>query len=257
MRRGLLVLALLLANTIGAATQFKYVIESTGARLIPRRAGTVRVDGAAYRVDHEGDNIEASATFSTDGGKTLTALNETLSTYYRPKALPAETMSSGNYSAPFLDEQTKPVASVKDVVLQEEPTEERIAGHATRKYVLRFVHDVKLKMAGHKVRVIFSTTVLLWTTEEIDLSVDPMNLRELHTGLSGVDQAVREALSGVKGFPMKRRLAVTRQYEGGMVTVDVVTTTFDDFKTVDLPPEALAVPSGYRYQEPVIGVPGF
>lgn len=38
--------------------------------------------------------------------------------------------------------------------------------------------------------------------------------------------------------------------------VALVTTTFDDFKTVVLPPEALAVPAGYRYQEPVIGFPG-
>jgi hypothetical protein len=255
MRRGLFVLALLLANSIGAATQFKYVIESTGGRLTPRRAGTIRVDGAAYRVDHGGENLEATATFSTDGGKTVTALNEPLSTYYRPKAS-AETLSSENYSAPSREEQTKPVASVKDVILEEEPTEERIVGHATRKYILRFTHDVKLKLGGFKVRVIFSSTVLLWTTEEIDLSVDPMDLRELHTGLGVVDQAVNEALSGVKGFPMRRRLAVTRRYEGGVVVSDVVTTTFDDFKIVDLPPEALAVPSGYRYQEPIISFPG-
>jgi DNA-binding transcriptional regulator YdaS (Cro superfamily) len=83
-----------------------------------------------------------------------------------------------------------------------------------------------------------------------------MDLRELHTGLGVVDQAVNEALSGVKGFPMRRRLAVTRRYEGGVVVSDVVTTTFDDFKIVDLPPEALAVPSGYRYQEPIISFPG-
>lgn len=38
--------------------------------------------------------------------------------------------------------------------------------------------------------------------------------------------------------------------------VDLVTTTFDDFETVDLPAEALAVPPGYRYQEPVIAFPG-
>jgi hypothetical protein len=142
------------------------------------------------------------------------------------------------------------------VVLEEEPTDELIAGHKARKYVLTFGHDVRLTMGPEKVRVIFHSTVLLWTTEEIDLAVVPMDLREIHTGLDAVDAKVSEALSGVKGFPLKRRLAATRQYEGGMVMSDVVTTTFDDFKTVVLPREALAVPAGYRYQEPVIGVPG-
>jgi hypothetical protein len=122
--------------------------------------------------------------------------------------------------------------------------------------VLRFTHDVRVKLDGEKLRVIFGSTVLIWTTEEIDLPVAPIELRRIHTGFSTVDEAVNAALSGVKGFPLKRSLAVTRQYEGGAVMVDVVTTTFDDFKTVDLPPAALAVPPGYRYQEPVIGFAG-
>ncbi len=259
MRHGLLVLALLLANTAGAATQFKYVVESTGDPLIPRHAGTIRIEGGSYRIDHEGgDKLGSTASFSTDGGKTVTALNENLSTYYRPKARPAEATitSSGHYSAPFIEKNTKPVVSVKNVILEEESSDERIAGHATRKYVLRFTHDLRVKLGGEKIRVIFGSTVLLWTTEEVDLPDIPMNLREILTGFSTVDQAVNAALSGVKGFPLKRRLAVTRQYEGGRVMVDVITTTFDDFKTVALPPEALAVPAGYHYQEPVIVAPG-
>jgi len=256
MRRGFLFLAILLANPISAATQFKFVIESTGNPLNPRRAGTVRIEGLSYRVDGEGENLVGSASFSTDGGKTVTTLNEKLSTYYRPKALLGERTSSGHYSVPFLDMDKKPKISVKDVILTEEPTDERIAGYETKKYVLTFAHDVRFTMQGEKLRVLFSTTALLWTTEAIDLSVVPMDPRKIYTGHDAVDLAVREALSGVKGFPLKCRMSVTRRYEGGMVMVDVVTTTFDDFKTVDLPPEALTVPAGYRYQEPVIGAPG-
>jgi hypothetical protein len=109
---------------------------------------------------------------------------------------------------------------------------------------------------GEKLRVLFRSTVLLWTTEAIELSVVPMDLREIRTGHDAVDPAVKEALSGVKGFPLKRQMSVTRRYEGGQVMVDAMTTTFDDFKTVALPPEALAVPSGYRYEEPVMLFPG-
>lgn len=256
MRRLLLFLVLLLAGTAGAATQFRYVVESTGDPLRPRQVGTIRVDGVSWRIDSE-ESLMANASFSTDGGKTVTALNEKLSTYYRPKiADPSKVMSTGHYTVPFADENTKPVVRVKKVSLQEEPSDERIAGFQTRKYVLKFAHDVKVRIDGEAVRVIFDSTVLLWTTDEVDLAVRPVDLSDVRTGLSEVDQQLGAALSGMKGFPLKRSLSVSRRYEGGAVMVDLVTSTFDDFKTVVLPPEALAVPSGYRYQEPVIGFPG-
>jgi hypothetical protein len=256
MRYGSLVLALLLANTISAATQFQFVVESTGDRVIPRRAGTIRIDGGAYRVDYEkAENPLATASFSIDGGKTVTMLNEQRSTYYRPKAHPSELPSSALYSVPVVL-TPKAVVKVKDVVLEEQPSEERIAGHSTKKYLLRFTHDVRMRVDGHPVRVIYRSTVSLWTTEDLDLPGVPMNLRELRTELSTVDQAVNAALSGVKGFPLKRHLEVMRKFEGGMEMNAAVTTTFDDFKTAALPPAALAVPAGYRYEAPVILTPG-
>jgi hypothetical protein len=255
MRSGVLFLAFLLASTISAATQFKFVTESTGDRLNPRSAGTVRVEGLSYRTDGDPESILSSASFSTDGGKTVTVLNQKLSTYYRVKVPAPRSLSSQLYDVPFM-EMDKSKVSVKDVVLTEEPTDERIAGYETKKYVLTFAHDVRYTIQGEKLRVLFSSTVLLWTTEAIDLSVVPMDPREIRTGHDAVDLAVKEALSGVKGFPLQRRMSVTRRYEGGQVMVDVGSTTFDDFKTVDLPPAALAVPSGYRYEEPVMLFPG-
>jgi hypothetical protein len=255
MRHSLLVLALLLAHTLSAATQFRFVVESSGDRMMRTRAGTVRVEGGAYRIDHDDDpNPLATASFSTDGGKTVTMLNEKLWTHYRPKIHPSEQESSALYSVPFMAK--KPVIKVKDVVLEEQPSDERIAGHPTKKYVLRFTHDVRSRLDGYPVRVIFKTKAVLWTTEELDLPVSPMNLRQLRTGLSTVDQAVNAALSGVKGFPLKRQLEVSRNFEGGMVMTNVLTTTFDDFKTAALPSTALVVPDGFRYEEPVMLTPG-
>lgn len=51
-------------------------------------------------------------------------------------------------------------------------------------------------------------------------------------------------------------MIATRQLEGGPVQSDVVTTEFREFTTAELPATDLAVPEGYREQEPVIGVPG-
>ena len=265
MRRGVLFLILLLANTAGAATQFRFAMEWEDPDR-PRFVGTIRIDGASYRVDHDGPALISSSSFSTDGGKTKTLLNSTLSTYFVSKMNDGSTKSgstksgsmmssSALYGVPF-GVDTPPVASVKDVVLKEESTGEVIAGFETSKYVLRFMHVLTAETFGEKLRVIFHTTVELWTAPKLELSLDPMGLCEIFTGESDIDPVVREALFGVKGFPLKRRLTVTRQIEGGMVVTEVSTITFDDFKTVALPPEALQVPKGYRYQEPVIGFPG-
>ena len=93
MRSVLLAFALLLAGTAAAATQFRYVVESTGDALNPKHSGIVRVDGLSYRIDSEGD-LMANASFSTDGGKTVIALNEKLSTYYRLKGGRSKGMST-------------------------------------------------------------------------------------------------------------------------------------------------------------------
>lgn len=261
MHRGVIVLVLvLLANTAGAATQFRYVMERQDPDS-PRDAGTVRIDGASYRIDSDRPGLLSSSSFSTDGGKTKTLLNSTLSTYFLstyfvPKKIgPSTASSSGLYGVPFGVDRP-PVASVQDVVLKEESTDEVIAGFETSKYVLRFMLVLKAETFGEKLRVIIHTTVELWTTRKLELAFNPIDLREILTGENNVDPVVREALSGVKGCPLKRRLTVTRQIEDGMVLTEVSTTTFDDFKTADLPPEALKVPKGYRYQEPVVGVPG-
>jgi hypothetical protein len=252
MRRAFIFLVLLFPNTAGAATQFRSVTEYQDPDS-PRSVETIRIDGASYRIDHEGPALISSAAFSTDGGKTVTRLNSTLSTYFVPRKNDGWVAHSSQlYGVPF-GVDTPPVASVKDVVLKEESTGEVIAGFATSKYVLRFMHDLKAKTFGETIPVIFHTTVEFWTTRKLELSLGPMDLRAIFTGESTVDPVVREALSGVKGLPLKRRLTVTRQIADGMVMTDVQTTTFDDFKTVDLPPEALKVPKGYRYQEPVIG----
>ena len=255
MPRGVIFLVLLLAHTAGAATQFRYVTERQDPDK-PRSSGTIRIDGASYRIDSDQPGLVSSSTFSTDGGKTKTHLNSTLSTYFVPKKNDGSiASSSGLYGVPFGVDKP-PVASVKDVVLKEESTDEVIAGFETSKYVLRFMLVLKAETFGEKLRVIIHTTVELWTTRKLELAFNPIDLREILTGESNVDPVVREALSGVKGCPLQRRLTVTRQIEDGMVLTEVSTTTFDDFKTADLPPEALKVPKGYRYQEPVIGLPG-
>ena len=86
--------------------------------------------------------------------------------------------------------------------MTEEPTDERIAGFATKKYVLKVAHDVR-RLGGHRSVCSTAPRSCSGRTEEIDLAVLPMDLRELHTGFDEVDLAVRQALSGVKGLPSR------------------------------------------------------
>ena len=248
MRIGPLFLAILFATTVGAATQYRYVRTSTGSRLTPKTSATVRLEGKTYRIDWD-EIVTASAEFSTDGGKNVVALHRELATWFHGKAVvPDSTL----YSTVTLG---KGKVKLKSIALTQEPGSE-IAGYATRKYVLRFAYDIRESIGGNPLRTIFQTTAEMWVTDALDGAVVPLDVRSLQTGEDKVDAAVKDALSAVRGFPLQRRLVVTRQYEGGPAQTDVVTSTFSEFTTAELPPSDLAIPEGYRYQEPVISVPG-
>lgn len=147
-----------------------------------------------------------------------------------------------------------PAVSLKQVRLREEPTTHLIEGRKTRKYVLNLSYEVKMNVGSEKVRGVFNATAELWTTDEIEASVLPLDPRRIRTGFGVIDASVREALSVVKGFPLERRLSVTRRLAGGAPFTDLVTTSFREFESLATPPQNLDVPPGYRYQEPILGM---
>lgn len=83
-------LLVLFASTTNAGSRFSFVVESTGSPLVRKRAGTIWLSGPSYRVDWTEGVFDQSAVLSLDEGKSETALNSELSTYFRPKFLLAE-----------------------------------------------------------------------------------------------------------------------------------------------------------------------
>lgn len=240
-----LILLLCLVLRADAATRFTVVHELSGVPLAPpRTTGTVVIDGDSYRIDYL-----RSTTISTDAGKTRTALDAELRTYYTLK----ERESVGILQMLPIG---KLAVALKSVTVTEEPTGEVIAGLRTRKYVLRLEYLTRTDVGSEVFPTTFTATGEIWTTDAIDIAVDPFGLRGLRTGYDVVDAKLREALSVVKGFPLMRRLAVSRKIANGRAQTELHTVTLSGFESIAVPPRTFSVPPGYKYQEPVIGIPG-
>lgn len=230
------------------------MVESTGDPLNRKRAGTISVDRSSYRVDYEHGGFDTSALFSADGGKTETALNSTLLTYFAPGRLLADALDSRLFSMPPLELVGPPTVTLKEVKLREEPSQHDIDGRKTRKYVLNFSYDITARVGTEKLRAVVRAIAELWTTEELEASYLPLDPRRVRTGFDAVDHSLRQAMTGVKGFPLERRLSVTRRISGGAPFTDLVTTTFSSFEPFAASPQLFEVPSGYRHQNPILGV---
>ncbi|HEX2061919.1 MAG TPA: hypothetical protein VHK90_14355 [Thermoanaerobaculia bacterium] len=248
-----ILLLLLVAPSLEAATRFAFASEVTGNAIARPETGTVVIDGDSYRIDHVPPKPELSSLISTDGGKTVTALNAGLRTYYHLN----ETKQAIGLLAmiPLLQGRPQSV-TLDEVSVTEEPAAETIAGFKTRKYVLRLKYRTKTDVGSEVFPTSFTATGEIWTTDAIDSTLDPFQLRRMRTGYDDVDTKLREVLAAVKGFPLMRRLAVSRKIANGRAQTELYTTTFSDFASAEVPAQTFSVPAGYEYQEPVIVAPG-
>jgi hypothetical protein len=84
----------------------------------------------------------------------------------------------------------------------------------------------------------------------------PWHPAAVYTGFTEVDAAIRKATAEVSGTVWKAKIDISRRLEGGSAYTESVTRTVSDVS--DAMPSAadFKIPSGYEYQEPVIGAPG-
>ena len=250
--KAFLLAALLLALRADAATRFAFVHEITGNALEKPRRGAVVIDGDSYRVDYVPPKLELSSILSTDAGKTETALNAELRTYFDRKT----TKHGLSLLAMIPLGRVAPAVTVKNLSVTEEPTEERIAGLTTRKYVVRLEYVTRTDVGSEIFSTTYTATGEIWTTDAIESPLDPFHLGRVRTTYEVVDEKLREALSVVKGFPLMRRLAVSRKIANGRAQTEMHFVRFSDFEVVAVPPQTFSVPAGYKYQEPVVGFAG-
>jgi hypothetical protein len=244
------VFVLCAATTVQAATTYRMTITSSDRFKRPPAVQRIIVDGENRRltVEHPEEPFGYDVLLSTDGGRTVTALNTTLHTWFEPSK-PSVTATG---LPPWMS------AEIKDTKLTvtEEPAGETIAGLSVRKFVIRGGYTTREDFGGTKVNRVHTLTTLLWTTDKLDPSL-AFGIPAFATGVESLDAELRKKSAAISGFLLRRVTTVSRAYEGGEPVVEVTTIEIDDIGTVPPPPaSAFVKPAGYENQAPVVGAPG-
>ena len=232
---GSIALLVLLAIPADAATRYQYSFVRDG-RYAKSFTTTVLVDGKRWRMDSEDkpdEAVESTSRIKTAKGEVI-ALNARNRTWFRTK-------SGGGVSSMLFGFMDSKASKVK--VASPAP------GRITFSY--RFTVDV----GG-------PTSVNGEVHGEIRVSDDtvPPNLPliplAIHAGSKEVDDLLQPEIAKLAGRGRTVELEVTRQIEDGVALKETTRVSITEPVQTDADPQAFEIPSGYRYQEPVIGAPG-
>jgi hypothetical protein len=239
--------AWLLLLALTNATSYRITITPAKAAAV---VAHITAAGANKRVavDRAADEPYAFDVLLLDGS-TTTALNTSLRTWYEGEP---QLMARPRLYKPLPGMK----AEVRDVKVNvdEEPDDELLAGHKIHKFVARINYVLRGKINGDRVDASYGTTLLIWTTSEIDetLSVPAMPLT---TGVSEVDALLTPKLAVVHGFTLKTVVSATRTFAGGAPQTEVLTMTADNFSTTSADAALFQRPAGYVNQKPLIAAP--
>lgn len=251
MHRSTIALLLVFAVTNGqAATTYRTTITTRDRFQQPPVVERITVDGEnrLLLVEHQYEPFTSDVLLSSDGGRTVTALNTLLHTWYELQK-PAATATGLPPSIPV---------EIKDAKtsVTEEPADETIAGFSVRKFVIRVSYTSREDYGGTKVNRLCTMTTLVWTTDKLDRSL-AFPIPVITTGIESLDAELRAKSAVIPGFPLRSVRTVSRAYEGGAPEVEMARVEVDDIRTIPPPRASVFVkPAGYVHQAPVIGVPG-
>ena len=250
MRRSAIAALLLIASTtVQAATAYRVTIIRKDHFKQPPLAGHVIADGENRRLTYENrqEPFTEDVMLSTDGGKTVTALNTSMRTWFAMH--PAEATETG------LPPMIRAEIRNPKVTMTEEPSPD-IAGYPVRKFVIHAGYTTREHYSGTTVDRIHTMTALIWTTDKLDRSL-AFPLPEVTIGVRSLDAELRQKMALIPGFPLREVTTISRAYAGGEPLVTMTTTEIDDIHTVPSPPASqFTRPADYVNQEPIIGVPG-
>lgn len=209
----------------------------------------VVADSGKIRVDlvRPPDTVVTADTLLYEGSGPLIALNSEDRTWYdiespRPFAL------SSRYLTPLAE---NPAARKVRLEFNE------AAGDAPgeRRYSGRLTYDVYYTVMDAEVKVLCAASFEVTTTDRHDRR-DWLGGMLPRTGYPAVDEKFREAESAIRGFPLLMTLKANRAYGGGPGETDTMKIEVLDIREVTPPASTFARPAGYRYQPPVMALPG-
>jgi hypothetical protein len=259
MRRASLLATLILVSSLSvvpahSAGAFTYQFSTTIEGDYPAQAsGTVVVDGAHWRIDYQpqADQVtDLNAITAADDGR-LIAINDSLRTWFR---LPNRDRLSIENSL-FSYGQDVRVSRLR-ITAGPASTLTASADRAGRESHVGFSYAIASGQGEAIVRGDVAGEIVVWTSllpETLGLPWKPL---DLHTGLTQVDAALQQSLAGMTGSAFRVRVTVARTLEGGVTLRQVITRQIGPVTATGTAGGTFAVPSAYRYQEPVIGGAG-
>jgi hypothetical protein len=239
--------AVLLTTSMASQAATTYRVTTTFKERLKRipRVERVIADGDNRRltVEQQDEPFTHDVLISNDSGKTITALNTPLRTWFDFAIFPRSGLKPRTGTA------------IKDptVTVSEEAGAEPIAGFPVRKFVIRASFTAQEDYGGTKVKRGNAMTTILWTTDKIDSAL-AFPTAVFATGVSSIDAELRQKTAAIiSGFPLREVTTFSQAYEGGAPTGTITTTDVDEIRTVSSPPATqFAIPPGYVNQPPII-----
>jgi hypothetical protein len=243
-----LIAALLLLTSTALPAATTYRVTRTIKDRLKRTPTIERViadgDNRRLTVERQDEPFTHDVLLSTDGGKTVGALNTPLQTWFDFAILPP--------SESYLKQRAGTAIKDAKVTVSEESGAEPISGFPVRKFVVRASFTAQEDYGGTKVKRENAMTTLLWTTDKIDSAL-AFPAAVFTTGVGPIDAELRLKAAAISGFPLRTVTTYSQAYEGGAATVEIVTSDVDDVRAVALTPgPQFAKPAGYINQPPII-----
>lgn len=248
---------LLLSAPAWAGEVYSFTLELHQGLRDSVRTGHVWVDGDRYRLELDAETeprpFDVLISKGVDTGET--GLDLAARTHY--------TLKKPDLSEPttralwFFTRKEKATVSKVEVKTREASEPESLAGLSARRYETSVSYDLKVRYYEETLRGHVTIEEISWMAEDRTLPLPSPLQNDVRTALPEVDAALSRARSRLRGFPVKRQVTIDIDMgKGSERQTYVYALTVHDLKPAETADPLFQVPSGFRYEEPVIAGPG-
>lgn len=224
-----------------------YDLRATGAS--QAHEFSIVADGEHIRADLSAPakSVEPLDRIVWTRGSEPIAINSSAQTWFELHH-PAPFAPGSRYLAPPLQN-----AEAKNVrwVMRESPD-----APAQRRYTGTLSYDIEGVTGDERVKITCGATIDILTTDRVDRRMWLGQILPI-TRFENVNETLRSAETNIAGFPLRIRMTATRQYAGGAAMTETIDVETRNVRTIAAPDASyFQRPAGFRFEEPVYGIPG-
>ena len=218
--------------------------------------GRVWIDGNRMRTEldpYPSNPRTHDVTIVVDGKTTY--LNLQNKTYFHEQKVPAGGRLSGSSTLFHLPTMGDPqLRGTPKISYRNAGAGPQVGDYATTKHVIEFRYRLRTEIAGTGLYGDITGTLTVLTAPSLPRLEDTVFVR---TTYPEIDGEVAKHAATFEGMLVGRELVASRKLEGGPKVTERTSMTIEELKTVEsLDDQLFAIPPGFRFQEPVLAVPG-